>query len=114
MARQIWKFYVREGCETAFVAMNTHDWPEFFRGSSGYRGTSVSMLVGTPRTYLTEDHWASRAAFDDYVDDNRKRFDELSALHRELYEGVEHIGFFDDEQFTPGHSSSPSATRPQQ
>lgn len=99
MARQIWKFYVRAGCEAAFVAMNERDWPEFFRGSPDYSGTRISLASGS-RTYLTEDHWASEAAFDAYVRGNRARFDELSARHRELYKTAEHVGFFDDLNLT--------------
>ena len=100
MARQIWKFYVKEGCEEAFLKMNglDGDWATFFKGSPDYRGTRVSREVDSPRTYLTEDQWTSRAAFDSYVDSNRERFNELSALHEELYEDLKHIGFFEDQE----------------
>ena len=58
------------------------------------QGTRVSKQFDNPRIYLTEDYWASKAAFDSYVAANKQRFDELSALHKELYEDVEHVGFF--------------------
>ncbi len=75
--------------------MNTAGWSSLFGISPDYLGTTVCMSVNEPRVYLTMDRWASKQAFDQFLEEHRDRYDRLAALHRELYESAERIGFYD-------------------
>ncbi len=96
MTMHVWKFYVKEGCEDGFIMMNTVDWPDLFGRSPAYSGTKIRAMGS--RAYLTIDFWASKDAFDAFVEEYRNDFDRLSSLHRELYETVEHIGFYESDE----------------
>ena len=94
MAYNIWKFHVKEGLVDDFVRMNTDDWPELFRRSHEYLGTTIRKL-GDLLVYVTMDEWTSKSAFDEFLEKNRSDFDELSHRHKELCESCEHIDFYE-------------------
>lgn len=95
MARNIWKFTVKEGREDEFIRMNNVDWPRLFGRSPGYRGTVVGRKRDEDRVYLTIDRWESREAFDGFLERHRDDYGALDARHSGLYESSEHVGFFD-------------------
>ena len=102
MPTNIWKFYLKQNCTDDFVRMNTDaedrdSWPHLYGRSSDYLGTRIISDVSNSRIYLTLDIWTSEEAFDRFVRENKTEFDRLDALHEELYESAEHIGFFEDD-----------------
>lgn len=96
MARNVWKFRVKEGCEDEFIRMNNIDWPRLFGRSPEYRGTNIGRKRDDAYVYVTEDRWASREAFEYFLERNRADYDALDARHSGLYDASEHVGFFDD------------------
>lgn len=90
-----WRFLVKEGREQTFIRMNQLDWPQLFRQSPDYRGTTVYRYVGNPRSFIVHDHWSSRNAFESLLAERRTEYDRLSAEHHALCDEIEELGFYE-------------------
>ncbi|MFQ5648196.1 MAG: antibiotic biosynthesis monooxygenase family protein [Candidatus Aenigmatarchaeota archaeon] len=97
MPTNVWKFYVKEGHEDEFVRMNTPggDWAELFKRSPDYLGTQVGREIDDRRVYLVLDKWATKAAFDDFIEEHAADYAALDARHKKHYDRDENIGFFE-------------------
>jgi heme-degrading monooxygenase HmoA len=62
---RIWRFRAAAGREREFEQLNDSSgaWAQLFRVASGYLGTELQRVVGSPREYLTIDRWESRDAW---------------------------------------------------
>ena len=104
MLVNIWEFYIKPQSEREFEIFNgpNGEWAEFFKGSPEFSGTnylksmeSILKNEEMARRYLTQDRWKSREGFDQYVRNNRERFNKLSEKNERLFLEKNYIGFFE-------------------
>lgn len=76
----VWRYRARPDAIAAFEQAYRPDgaWARLFRRHEGYRDTEL-VRADEPRAYLTIDRWASREAFEAFLEAARDEYDRLDA-----------------------------------
>jgi heme-degrading monooxygenase HmoA len=79
MFQILWQFDTTAEQAPAFAEVYGSDgpWVAFFRQAQGYRGTDLFRRTVEPYSFLTLDHWDTRAAYEAF---RRERATEYAAL----------------------------------
>ena len=95
----MWEFKVRSGCEAAFLEAYASNgvWARFFRRSPEFLGVELVQSVQHPSRYFTLDAWTSRAAFDEFREENAASYATLDVKMASLTEWERRIGAFPAE-----------------
>jgi heme-degrading monooxygenase HmoA len=81
----VWSFRVEPAREARFTAAYGPggDWARLFRRGEGYLGSQLVRCEEAGR-YLSIDRWASKAAFDAFLERYAAEYDELDERFEEL------------------------------
>ncbi len=92
----LWEFLPTPGREADFERAYgaSGDWARFFGRDPGYLGTDLFRDTRDPRRYLTVDRWASREAYDAFVQRESSRYRALDAELAPLCATERRIGSF--------------------
>jgi heme-degrading monooxygenase HmoA len=92
---RLWRFVVPEENEARFVAAYgpDGDWARLFAEAQGF--VRVELWRGEDGSFMTADHWASRADFDRFQANLGERYHALDAELEELATEEIFIGAFD-------------------
>jgi heme-degrading monooxygenase HmoA len=76
---RVWRYRVPEGHAAEFEAVycSTGAWAELFSHGVGYLGTSLSRDVEDDAVWLTIDRWASRAAWEAFLNEHSAAYEAL-------------------------------------
>lgn len=76
---RIWRFEAAPGREQEFATAYgpAGDWVRLFRQSSGYRNTEIVQPIAEERVFLVTDRWASREAWDKFLQANHDAYSAL-------------------------------------
>jgi len=83
----VFAYEARDEAEFERVYGPDGEWADFFRGGAGYIGTELQRDVETPGRYLLIDRWASREAYQAFVEAHRdeyvRRVDDTAFYHEQ-------------------------------
>jgi heme-degrading monooxygenase HmoA len=76
---RIWRFRAAPGKEAEFERFNgsSGDWARLFALGSGYVGTTLTPIPGSPGEYLTFDRWDSSEAWQAFRRDFAEAYERL-------------------------------------
>ena len=93
----LWRFRPLVGRESEFEAAYgpSGEWASLFRKGDGYLGTELLRHSDDPREYLTVDRWASRAAYETFLNDFDSEYRQLDRRLEGLTEEETLLGTFE-------------------
>jgi heme-degrading monooxygenase HmoA len=76
---RVWRYRVPSGQVEAFEAAygSTGDWAQLFARGVGYLGTDLARDADDSAVWLTLDRWASRAAWEAFLNEHSDAYDAL-------------------------------------
>lgn len=77
----IWKYQVKPQSLAAFEQLYGPEgkWVEFFKESPDFIRTDLLRLVPEENTYMTVDHWNSRASYEAHYNGHKATVDAIDA-----------------------------------
>jgi len=72
------------------------EWAAFFRGGDGFVGTELLRDVENPGRYLVVDRWASREAYQAFVEAHREEYMQRVDDTAYLYDSELRFGTFEN------------------
>ena len=89
----VWRYTVKAGKDAEFRRSYgpAGEWDRFFQMSPAFLGTTLVTLEAAGH-YLTIDSWTDEAAFDEFLVQHRRAYDELDAKFEDWTVSEELIG----------------------
>ena len=102
----LWEYEVKPGCQKRFLKLYgpEGDWAKLFRKDANYQQTQLWHDLNRPATYLTLDFWASRQAYETFMETYAAEYEELDDAAEGLTLRERKIGWF--ERLTDGFGIS--------
>lgn len=93
----IWEFQVNPNQITEFeeVYGSQGTWAKLFMKSKNYHGTTLIKDNANTNRYLTIDCWSAVSAFDQFVKQFSKEYDELDYLCEQMTLSEKKVGVFE-------------------
>ena len=93
----LWRFRPLLGRESEFEDAYgpSGEWASLFRKGDGYLGTELLRHSDDPREYLTVDRWASRAAYETFLNGFDSEYRQLDRRLEGLTEEETLLGTFE-------------------
>ena len=93
----LWEFDVKPGSEGRFelVYGPSGDWAQMFRSDPAYQRTLLLHDAARDHTYLTCDFWNSRAAYENFLRNNRDAYLALDKKCEQLTLAERKVGAFE-------------------
>ena len=93
----LWEFDVKPGCEERFEKLYgpSGEWAKLFRRHPHYHETRLvrdGFLLGV---YLTMDFWQSRGAYEEFMAEHRKEYEEMETAGEALRVKERFVGWFE-------------------
>jgi heme-degrading monooxygenase HmoA len=96
----LWEFEVKPGCEKPFqkVYGPEGDWAKLFRSDANYQETRLLHDPAHPAIYLTLDFWASRQAYERFMESHTAEYQGLDAAGQKWTLRERKIGWYEAVQ----------------
>jgi hypothetical protein len=93
----LWEFDVKPGCEERFEKVYGPEggWARLFRRHAQYRETRLVREAFRHGVYLTMDFWQSRGAYEEFMAEHRKEYEEMEKAGETLSVKERKIGWFE-------------------
>ncbi len=93
----LWEYEVKPSCEERFekVYGPEGDWAKLFRRDGNYQERRLLRDVARPAIYLTLDFWASRQAYERFLEGHAAEYKALDAEGEKLTLRERRIGWYE-------------------
>ncbi|MTI40248.1 antibiotic biosynthesis monooxygenase family protein [Fulvivirga lutimaris] len=92
----IWKYKVKYDStdQFEFEYGPNGTWNKLFSQSKNYKGSFLHKSEDDSQTYILIDTWVSKQAYEDFINENQKVYNEISAGFEILYLTEKKVGSF--------------------
>ena len=90
----IWEYRVKRGKQSEFEKIYSSNgaWTKLFQKEPGYLGTTFIRDTHDPQRYLTIDRWASKEAYENFLQQRENEYKALDATCQDLTEQESRLG----------------------
>jgi quinol monooxygenase YgiN len=102
---RVWRYRVATAHQAAFESAygSTGDWAQLFAQGVGYLGTDLSQDADDSAVWVTIDRWASRAAWEAFLNEHADTYEALDGKLSDLTTEQTELVAADTEHHPPEH-----------